>query len=232
VGLTAAGQDPLGTPRSVIVLGNGDLLVGGDTGVVRLLPTGRLDPTFGSGGHAAVGFPGGPVSVPSLTVQPDGKILWADSVANTSGGGNLTDFALERFTANGIPDKTFGRKGLVTTDVPAGPGGFESFNAAVVQPDGKIVAGGGAGTGGRNGHSNLILIRYNPNGTLDTSFGSGGTTIGGPVSPVALGLDAAGDIFTLDLDSSTLPGKPSSARPGSQTPTSPRRRSPPARPAR
>src|ERR1700740_198350 len=118
VGLTPAGQDPLGTPRSVIVLSNGDTLVGGDTGVVRLLPTGRLDPTFGSGGHAAGGFPGGPVSVPNLTVQPDGKILWVGSVANTSGGGNLTDFALERFTANGAPDKTFGRKGLVTTDVP------------------------------------------------------------------------------------------------------------------
>src|SRR5579864_1541100 len=120
VGLTAAGQDPLGTPRSVIELGNGDLLVGGDTGVVRLLPDGHLDPTFGSGGRAAVGFPGGPVSVPNLTVQPDGKILWVGGVANTSGGGNLTDFAVERFTANGTPDKTFGRRGLVTTDVPAG----------------------------------------------------------------------------------------------------------------
>jgi hypothetical protein len=86
VGLTAAGQDPLGTPRSVIVLGNGDILAGGDTGVVRLLPDGHLDTTFGSGGHAAVGFPGGPVSVPNLTVQPDGKILWVGSVANTSGG--------------------------------------------------------------------------------------------------------------------------------------------------
>jgi uncharacterized delta-60 repeat protein len=197
VGLTAAGQARLGTPRSVIVLGNGDILVGGDTGVARLLPTGSLDPTFGQHGVATVGFPGGPVSIPNVTVQPDGKILWVGSVANTSGGGNLTDFALERFTANGTPDNTFGRKGLVTTDVPAGTGGVEAFNAAVVQPDGKIVAGGGAGTGGRNGHSSLVLIRYNPNGTLDTSFGSGGTAIGGPVGPVALGLDAAGDIFTL-----------------------------------
>jgi uncharacterized delta-60 repeat protein len=207
VGLTAAGQDPLGTPRSVIVLSNGDILVGGDTGVVRLLPTGRLDPTFGSGGHAAVGFPGGPVSVPNLTVQPDGKILWVGSVANTSGGGNLTDFALERFTASGTPDKTFGRKGLLTTDVPAGLDGFEQFNAAVVQPDGKIVAGGAIGTEGRTGHSNVVLARYNPDGTLDTSFGSGGTVMGGPGDSRALGLDAAGDIFTLDLGSSTLPGE-------------------------
>lgn len=57
LGLTAAGQAKLGTPRAVIVLGNGDILVGGDTGVVRPRPTGSLDTTFGSGGFAAVGFP-------------------------------------------------------------------------------------------------------------------------------------------------------------------------------
>ena len=53
LGLTAAGQAKLGTPRAVIVLGNGDILVGGDTGVMRPRPTGSLDTTFGSGGFAA-----------------------------------------------------------------------------------------------------------------------------------------------------------------------------------
>jgi uncharacterized delta-60 repeat protein len=197
LGLTAAGQAKLGTPRAVIVLGNGDILVGGDTGVVRPRPTGSLDTTFGSGGFAAVGFPGGPAGIPNLTVQPDGKILWVGAATNTSGGGNLSDFALERFTANGTPDKTFGRKGLVTLDMPAGVEGGEAFNAAAVQPDGKIVAVGSVGTGGRTGHSNVVLARYHPGGTPDTSFGSGGTVIGGPGGAVALGLDAASDIFTL-----------------------------------
>jgi uncharacterized delta-60 repeat protein len=205
LGLTAAGQAKLGTPRSVIVLGNGDILVGGDTGVARLLPTGSLDRTFGSGGFAPVGFPGEPTGSPNLTVQPDGKILWVGSTPNTSGGGNLTDFALERFTANGTPDKAFGRNGLVTKDIPTGGEGGESFQAAVVQPDGKIVAGGSVGTEGRTGHSNVVLVRYNADGTLDTSFGSGGTVIGGPGDAEALGLDAAGDIFTLDRF--TLPGE-------------------------
>ena len=147
LGLTAAGQAKLGTARAVIVLGNGDILVGGDTGVVRPRPTGSLDTTFGSGGFAAVGFPGGPAGIPNLTVQPDGKILWVGATTNTSGRGNLSDFALERFTANGTPDKTFGRKGLVTPDMPTGVEGGEAFNAAVVQPDGKIVAAGSVGTG-------------------------------------------------------------------------------------
>jgi hypothetical protein len=47
LGLTAAGQAKLGTPRAVIVLGNGDILVGGDTGVVRPRQTGSLDTTSG-----------------------------------------------------------------------------------------------------------------------------------------------------------------------------------------
>jgi len=119
------------------------------------------------------------------------------ATTNTSGGGNLSDFALERFTANGTPDKTFGRKGLVTPDMPTGVEGGEAFNAAVVQPDGKIVAAGSVGTGGRTGHSNVVLAGYHPGGTPDTSFGSGGTVIGGPGGAVALGLDAASDIFTL-----------------------------------
>ena len=50
LGLTAAGQAKLGIPQTVIMLGNGDILIGGALGVVRLLPDGSLDTTFGSGG--------------------------------------------------------------------------------------------------------------------------------------------------------------------------------------
>jgi uncharacterized delta-60 repeat protein len=197
--LGATGTIGLGSPTRVIVLGNGDILVGGTQGVARLLPGGSLDPTFGSGGVATLGFTAGAFDATNVTVQPgNGDIIWAGDTANTAGGGSLTQFAVERFTANGAPDKTFGRKGVVTTDVPTGTGGEEGFNAVVVQPDGKIVAGGGAGVSGyRGGHSNLVLIRYNPNGTLDTSFGTGGRIIGSPAGAAALGLDAAGDIFTL-----------------------------------
>lgn len=51
----------------------------------------------------------------------------------------------------------------------------------------------------------MVLARYNPNGTLDTSFGTGGTVVGGLGGAQALGLDAAGDIFT--LGSFTVPGE-------------------------
>jgi hypothetical protein len=68
LGLTAAGQAKLDTPRAVIVLGNGDILVGGDAGVVRLRPAGSLDTTFGSGGLRGGRLPGRPGG----NSQPDG----------------------------------------------------------------------------------------------------------------------------------------------------------------
>jgi uncharacterized delta-60 repeat protein len=200
LGLDAAGQAKLGTPREVIVLGNGDILVGGGQGVVRLLPTGSLDRAFGHNGYAPVGFSvANVVGLTGLTVQPDGKILWLGStpVPNGSADGNINQFAVERFTANGAPDTTFGRKGVVTTNVPTGGFGGESAQTAVVQPDGKIVAGGFTGTFGRTGVSHTALIRYNPNGSLDTSFGHAGIVVSGPGAVSAIGLDAAGDIFTL-----------------------------------
>jgi uncharacterized delta-60 repeat protein len=198
LGLTAAGQARLGTPRVVIVLGNGDILVGGDTGVVRLRPTGAW--TRPRVGRLRRGrLPGGPAGIPNLTVQPDGKILWVGATTNTSGGGNLSDFALERFTANGTPDKTFGRKGLVTLDMPTGVEGGEAFNAAVVQPDGKILVGGSATQGQiKFAPKQPALLRLSANGTPDPAFGTGGRVLSaGPGNITALGLDAAGDIFTL-----------------------------------
>jgi uncharacterized delta-60 repeat protein len=145
LGLDAAGQAKLGGPDVVIVLSDGDILVGGGLGVVRLLPGGQLDPAFGRNGYARAGFSvANAVGLTGLTVQPDGKILWLGStpVPNGAAGGNINQFAVERFTANGAPDKIFGPKGVVTTDVPTGGSGGESAQTAVVQPDGKIVVGG------------------------------------------------------------------------------------------
>ena len=215
LGLDAAGQAKLGTPHAVIVLGNGDILVGGDLGVVRLLPTGSLDPAFGRNGYAPVGFSvANIVGLTGLTVQPDGKILWLGGtpVPNGAGGGNLNQFAVERFTANGTPDTTFGRKGVVTTNVPTGGFGGESAQTAVVQPDGKIVVGGFTATFGRTGVSHAAPIRYHPNGSLDTSFGHGGTVIAGPGGVQAIGLDAAGDVFALPEEAEFSPAGVQDAR--------------------
>src|SRR5262245_52076160 len=71
-------------------------------------------------------------------------------------------------THSGALDATFGTGGKVTTEFRV-VGDFAS--AVAIQPDGKTVAAGQTAT---NGGSDFALARYNANGMLDASFGSGG----------------------------------------------------------
>ncbi len=92
-----------------------------------------------------------------------------------SGSQNLTDFALARYLQDGALDPTFDRDGKVTTIV----GSFDMLLALALQPDGKIVA---AGTG--HERSEFAVVRYEPNGGLDTTFDEDGmltTDFGSPV---------------------------------------------------
>jgi uncharacterized delta-60 repeat protein len=142
-----------------------------------LIPTltygqsGTLDPSFGSGGEAINDFGG------RIALLPDGKILAAGSASATDG----FDFSLSRFNSNGPLDTTFGSGGRVTTDLGAR---FEGARSVVVQPDGKIVTGGFATVGL---FANFALVRYNSDGSLDLSFGTGGkvTTNFGDISAEA-----------------------------------------------
>ncbi len=81
--------------------------------------------------------------------------------------------AINALAADGDLDATFDGDGKVFTDIGAA---YDSANNAVQQPDGKIVTVGTT----RNTDSspdNLLLVRYNPNGSLDTTFGTGGSAI-------------------------------------------------------
>ncbi|NJO80827.1 MAG: hypothetical protein HC827_21540 [Cyanobacteria bacterium RM1_2_2] len=81
----------------------------------------------------------------------------------------------------GALDTTFSGDGIVTLDFN---GGFDEARSVVVQPDGKIVVAGYADNGS---NFDFALTRYNPNGTLDTSFGSGGRVI----TPIGSNADSA-----------------------------------------
>src|SRR5438034_1403148 len=76
---------------------------------------------------------------------------------------------LAAWAASGDLDATFGAGGKVTTDFA---GGDDAAFAVVLQPDGRLVAAGQASTGYRQG--DFALARYNPNGSLDATFGAGG----------------------------------------------------------
>ena len=80
--------------------------------------------------------------------------------------GSSSDFALARYNADGSLDTSFGIGGIVTTDF----GGADAAVALAVQADRKLVAAGTAS-------DHIALARYMPDGTLDPTFGSGGTTV-------------------------------------------------------
>jgi uncharacterized delta-60 repeat protein len=165
--------------------------------VLRVLPDGRLDPGFGSGGRVwtdlvTVGWPvldgavaGGVVSLGTsaayaVAVQPDGRIV----VAGTTSSGASTAYALIRYLPDGQLDDGFGSGGLVVTDFDATTDDVAS--ALVLLPDGRIVAAG------RSGDS-FALARYRPDGQLDPSFGTAGlvTTRQGLIAGLAARLDPA-----------------------------------------
>src|SRR6267143_4720110 len=99
--------------------------------------------------------------------------LTACGYKSTTTYGAPTAVALARYNANGAPDTTnlVGGTGLVTTDVNSSQDDL-AF-AVVLQPDGKIIAVGTSFTMS----ASVVVIRYNANGTLDSTFGSGGITV-------------------------------------------------------
>jgi uncharacterized delta-60 repeat protein len=122
---------------------------------------GDLDPTFGTGGRVTTDFGSGDDRANAVAIQSDGKIVATGSASYA--------FALARYNADGSLDGSFGSGGKVTTDF--GPG-VEFALAVAIQTDGKIVAGGEAAPGGYC--CQFALARYNPDGSLDTTFDGDG----------------------------------------------------------
>jgi uncharacterized delta-60 repeat protein len=160
---------------AVVLQADGKLVAAGNTvtgdtsdfdfALARYNPNGTLDLTFGTTGKVTTDIAGGSFDrAAALALQPDGKLVAA---GNTVTGAN-SDFALARYDTNGALDTTYGAAGKVTTDI-AGRSNLAS--ALAVQPDGKLVAAGSA----LADNLDFALARYNSNGTLDTTFGTGGT---------------------------------------------------------
>ena len=131
--------------------------------VLRYNSDGSLDASFGSGGlvTTAIGSIDNGASGSSVAVQNDGKIVVA--------GQRKSDFALVRYNSDGSLDNTFNGTGKVTTDIASSSDDYA--RQVVVQSDGRIVVGGFF-LGGDN--NNFVLVRYTSNGSLDSSFGTGG----------------------------------------------------------
>ncbi len=160
-------------------------LVGGGQAFAAL--AGDLDTSFSGAGKVSLDV-GGADEVNDIEILPDGKILVAGGIAD--------EFALLRFNPSGSLDTTFGNDatpgdGRVVTNINviAAVPTIDSAEAIEVQPDGKIVAAGGA-------NSDIALVRYNSDGSLDTTgFGGGdgkfSADFGGSQSPRDVALDGS-----------------------------------------
>ncbi|NUQ63012.1 MAG: hypothetical protein HUU20_11010 [Pirellulales bacterium] len=122
--------------------------------------------TFGTAGSVLIDFAASYSQTEAVTIQPDGKIVVA-GLRNVSG----YDFALARLNIDGSFDSGFGAGGVVTTDFD---GALDYARDVAVAPDGKIVAVGTTWSGGTD---DIAMARYNPDGSLDTTFGTGGRVV-------------------------------------------------------
>jgi len=189
-----ASTDTTGNANKIVVMDN----YSGGIALARYNANGTLDTAFGTGGLVTTAVNGLAFSV---AIQPaDGKIV--------VGGLYNGAWLLRRYNANGSLDTTFGSNGNgeVITYLPPGDDRIESV---VVQPDGKIVAGGRADYapspyGTTQTYPEFTLVRYNSDGSLDSTFGSGGIvhtlwpgTGGGAGDIHALALQGNGQIVAV-----------------------------------
>jgi uncharacterized delta-60 repeat protein len=147
----------------------------GDTSEImlaRFKRNGAPDPTFGTAGVVTTAF-GQSANADSVAIQSDGRIVVAGAVFDE---GSESRFAIARYEPNGLLDPSFGHGGTVRTWF----GWDAGARALLIQPNGKIVAAGNAFCG-HYCHW-IALARYDPDGSLDTSFGYGGTTTGSIVA--------------------------------------------------
>jgi uncharacterized delta-60 repeat protein len=140
--------------------------------VTRYNTDGTLDNTFGVRGRVRTDFPGLAAVPSSVVIQTDGKIVVAGGAFPLFTF--LGNFELVRYNSNGSLDTSFGNGGIVTTIFPEGSYAFD----VALQPDGKIIAAGTLFVDfnpGEQSDTDFALARYNTDGSLDTSFGNGGT---------------------------------------------------------
>jgi uncharacterized delta-60 repeat protein len=150
--------------------------------VARYQPSGALDRSFGRGGVVRTQA-GGAASGFAVAIQGDGKIVAAGN--GLQAGATRSGFMLARYNRDGTPDASFDGDGLAFTNF--GFGG--SANGVAIQPDGKIVAVGGAGSAaGLSGE--FAVARYDPDGSPDTGFDDDGRVLT-PFTPLA---DSAVDV--------------------------------------
>jgi uncharacterized delta-60 repeat protein len=176
--------------RAVAIASNGRIVVAGQTSgpegsaiaVVRYLPDGSLDASFGRHGKVTTQFRGSGAAY-GVAVTHGGKVTVVGEAAVPAG------FRLARYLTDGRLDATFGRGGKVASHKPGGA------RAVALQPDGKIVV---AGIGG-DIFGPFAVERFLRDGRVDTAFSGNGRVVvsmgDGEESGQSVAIDADGRIL-------------------------------------
>jgi len=140
--------------------------------LARYNSNGSLDTTFGQGGQVITYVPNAAAEsqmFDRLLQQPDGELLVTSSAGGVSVSNGST-WDLYDFNANGTPNTSFGSQGLVTTPVAGASTTAALYYNAGPTNDGQIILTGSTLQTG----APTTLVRYNANGSLDSTFGVGG----------------------------------------------------------
>lgn len=195
--------------NKILVFGQAGFGAGGAFGLVRYNENGSLDVSFGSGGIVVTDFDTGSGNIASgAALQSDGKIVL---VGVTDFNVNQGRFTVVRYNTDGMLDSSFGSGGKVVHNIETNA--YDGASKVAIQPDGKIVVVGHFIISGSIQRE--LLVRYNTDGSLDGSFGTGGivrTSIGsgdiGGNRGLAITLQSDGKIITTgttrDVGSSTF----------------------------
>jgi uncharacterized delta-60 repeat protein len=177
--VTPFGATGTGYARAVAVQTDGKIVAAGlantagqyNFTLVRYNTNGSLDTGFGSGGKVTTPF-ATPSRIVGMAIQGDGKIVaagYTEPSYNSESGHVLT---VARYNTDGSLDPTFGSGGVVSLPNPAGTSTQRDTRAMALQSDGKIVVVARWSTDGQ-----FDLVRFNPDGTLDPTFGTGGEVL-------------------------------------------------------
>jgi uncharacterized delta-60 repeat protein len=151
----------------IVVTGNDYSSGLSDFVLVRYTANGVLDSSFGMSGRVSTDF-NSSNDLAAAVIQQGDKIVVAGRASNAN---FAFDFALARYTADGVLDSSFGTNGKVTTDFS---GLADGANSVLLREDKIVVAGYSSGA---HTYDDFALARYQSNGMLDSSFGINGKVI-------------------------------------------------------
>jgi uncharacterized delta-60 repeat protein len=157
----------------IAVQSDNKILVGGDSFdpsnflIVRYMPDGSLDNSFGNKGKVVTNFGPGDEVLTAVALQSDGKI----AVAGITNYSNFDNMALARYESNGTLDTSFGQGGKVTCKFEEP---YSKAYSLLIQPDNKLIISGWTFN---DVDANFAMARYLPDGTADSSFGTNSQVI-------------------------------------------------------